>query len=196
MFIRKVYIQMDTLVNLSRYISFILRHRPDTIGLSLDKHGYIDVQDLINGINKNSVFNIDLNILKFIVETDNKKRYSFSEDSTKIRANQGHSVKVDLGLKEVKPPSILYHGTGEKYLESILKEGLKSKSRMYVHLSSDIDTAISVGKRHGEPIVLGIDAERMYKDEYKFYLSENGIFLAESVPVKYINVACIEKQDD
>lgn len=193
MFIRKVYIQMDTLVNLSRYISFILRHRPDTIGLSLDKHGYIDVQDLINGINKNSVFNIDLNILKFIVETDNKKRYSFSEDGTKIRANQGHSVKVDLGLKEVKPPSILYHGTGEKYLESILKEGLKSKSRMYVHLSSDIDTAISVGKRHGEPIVLGIDAERMYKDEYKFYLSENGIFLAESVPVKYINVACIEK---
>lgn len=193
MFIRKVYIQMDTLVNLSRYISFILRHRPDTIGLSLDKHGYIDVQDLINGINKNSVFNIDLNILKFIVETDNKKRYSFSEDGTKIRANQGHSVKVDLGLKEVKPPSILYHGTGEKYLESILKEGLKSKSRMYVHLSSDIDTAINVGKRHGEPIVLGIDAERMYKDEYKFYLSENGIFLAESVPVKYINVACIEK---
>lgn len=87
----------------------------------------------------------------------------------------------------------MYHGTGEKYLESILKEGLKSKSRMYVHLSSDIDTAISVGKRHGEPIVLGIDAERMYKDEYKFYLSENGIFLAESVPVKYINVACIEK---
>lgn len=193
MFIRKVYIQMDTLVNLSRYISFILRHRPDTIGLSLDKHGYIDVQDLINGIKENNDFYIDLDILKFIVETDNKKRYSFSEDGTKIRANQGHSVKVDLGLKEVKPPSILYHGTGEKYLESILKEGLKSKSRMYVHLSSDIDTAISVGKRHGEPIVLGIDAERMYKDEYKFYLSENGIFLAESVPVKYINVACIEK---
>ena len=193
MFIRKVYIQMDTLVNLSRYISFILRHRPDTIGLSLDKHGYIDVQDLINGIKENNDFYIDLDILKFIVETDNKKRYSFSEDGTKIRANQGHSVKVDLGLKEVKPPSILYHGTGEKYLESILKEGLKSKSRMYVHLSSDIDTAISVGKRHGEPIVLGIDAERMYKDEYKFYLSENGIFLAESVPVKYINIACIEK---
>lgn len=193
MFIRKVYIQMDTLVNLSRYISFILRHRPDTIGLSLDKHGYIDVQDLINGIKENNDFYIDLDILKFIVETDNKKRYSFSEDGTKIRANQGHSVKVDLGLKEVKPPSILYHGTGEKYLESILKEGLKSKSRMYVHLFSDIDTAISVGKRHGEPIVLGIDAERMYKDEYKFYLSENGIFLAESVPVKYINVACIEK---
>lgn len=193
MFIRKVYKQMDTLVNLSRYISFILRHRPDTIGLSLDKHGYIDVQDLINGIKGNSDFYIDLDILKFIVETDNKKRYSFSEDGTKIRANQGHSVKVDLGLKEVKPPSVLYHGTGEKYLESILKEGLKSKSRMYVHLSSDIDTAISVGKRHGEPVALGIDAERMYEDEYKFYLSENGIFLTESIPVKYINVACIEK---
>lgn len=184
---------MNTLISLSRYISFILRHRPDAIGLSLDKHGYIDVQNLINGIKENSDFYIDLDILKFIVETDNKKRYSFSEDGTKIRANQGHSVKVDLGLKEVKPPSVLYHGTGEKYLESILKEGLKSKSRMYVHLSSDVDTAISVGKRHGEPIVLDIDAERMYEDEYKFYLSENGIFLAESVPVKYINVACIEK---
>ena len=193
MFIRKVYIQMDTLVNLSRYISFILRHRPDTIGLSLDKHGYIDVQDLINGIKENSDFYIDLDILKFIVETDNKKRYSFSEDGTKIRANQGHSVKVDLGLKEVKPPSVLYHGTGEKYLESILKEGLKSKSRMYVHLSSDIDTAISVGKRHGEPIILNIDTNKMLEDGHKFYLSENGIFLAESVPVKYINVACIEK---
>ena len=193
MFIRKVYIQMDTLVNLSRYISFILRHRPDTIGLSLDKHGYIDVQDLINGINKNSVFNIDLDILKFIVETDNKKRYSFSEDGTKIRANQGHSVKVDLGLKEVKPPSILYHGTGEKYLDSILKEGLKSKSRMYVHLSSDVDTAISVGKRHGEPIILNIDTNKMLEDGHKFYLSENGIFLTESVPVEYLNVVCIEK---
>ena len=96
---------MNTLISLSRYISFILRHRPDAIGLSLDKHGYIDVQNLINGIKENSDFYIDLDILKFIVETDNKKRYSFSEDGTKIRANQGHSVKVDLGLKEVKPPS-------------------------------------------------------------------------------------------
>lgn len=113
---------MDTLVNLSRYISFILRHRPDTIGLSLDKHGYIDVQDLINGIKENSDFYIDLDILKFIVETDNKKRYSFSEDGTKIRANQGHSVKVDLELEEVNPPNTLYHGTGKKYLDSILKE--------------------------------------------------------------------------
>ena len=184
---------MNTLISLSRYISFILRHRPDAIGLSLDKHGYIDVQNLINGIKENSDFYIDLDILKFIVETDNKKRYSFSEDGTKIRANQGHSVKVDLGLKEVKPPSVLYHGTGEKYLESILKEGLKSKSRMYVHLSSDVDTAISVGKRHGEPIILNIDTNKMLEDGHKFYLSENGIFLAESVPVKYINVACIEK---
>ena len=176
------------LVHLSKFISLILRHKPETVGLSLDEHGYVGVDELIDAINNNSDFNIDKHILEFIVNTDNKKRYSFSEDGTKIRANQGHSVKVDLGLKEVKPHDVLYHGTGVKYLNNILIDGLKSKSRMYVHLSSDIDTAIEVGKRHGEPVVLGIDAIRMYEEGYKFYLSENGVWLTDCVPNRFLSI--------
>lgn len=180
---------MGELVSLSKFISLILRHKPETVGLTLDSQGYADVKELIESIKKHSDFYIDEYILKFIVSTDDKKRYSYSENGTKIRANQGHSFKVDLGLKNQEPPKVLYHGTGEKYLESILRQGLKSKSRNHVHLSKDIETAVKVGKRHGKPVVLKVDAGRMYTDGYEFYLSENGVWLTEDVPVEYISIA-------
>ena len=124
--------------------------------------------------------------LEEIVSTDNKQRYSFNEDKTLIRANQGHSIPVDVELEEVTPPDILYHGTGEKFVSSINKLGLIPKSRLYVHLSKDIDTAKNVGKRHGNPIIYSVDCKKMIADGYKFYLSVNGVWLTKEVPIKYL----------
>ncbi len=170
---------------ISKFISLILRHKPETIGISLDSHGWAKVDELVCGIKKEyKDFNFD--ILCEIVRTDKKKRYSFNEDRTKIRANQGHSIKIDLELKSIQPPAILYHGTGEKYASSIDKMGLDKKSRQYVHLSKDIKTARSVGARHGKPIIYVVDSYSMYKDGYVFYLSENGVWLTTEVPVKYL----------
>ena len=173
--------------NLSRYISLILRHKPDTIGLQLDNKGWGSVEGLLNGLNdgKNIVTMKDL---ERIVSEDSKNRYSFNEDKTMIRANQGHSINVDLELKPVKPPKFLYHGTGKKYLKSILENGIIKKSRQYVHLSDDLVTAIDVGRRHGEVSVLRINAEQLYEDGAKFYLSENKVWLCDYVPVEYITV--------
>lgn len=125
-------------------------------------------------------------ILEKIVTTDNKQRYSFNEDKTLIRANQGHSIPVDVELPEKKPPIILYHGTGEKYVRSINEQGLISKSRLYVHLSGDEGTAKMVGSRHGKPVVYEIYASEMYNDGYVFYQSVNGVWLTKSVPAKYM----------
>lgn len=168
----------------SKYISLILRHKPETIGITLDEHGWANVDELILGISKTHTLNMD--VLEEIVRTDEKQRYSFNEDKTLIRANQGHSVQVDVELDEVKPPETLWHGTGEKYVESIDVQGLISKSRLYVHLSKDVDTAIKVGKRHGKPILYKVRALDMYNDGYKFYLSKNGVWLTKEVPVKYL----------
>lgn len=172
------------MIKLSRYLSLILRHKPETIGITLDKHGWANVRELIKGINKTQHFT--MNMLEKIVEEDEKQRYSFNREKTLIRANQGHSIDVDVELKEVEPPDYLFHGTGIKYCSSIDKEGLISKSRLYVHLSKDLTTAINVGSRHGEPIVYLIDSKTMYKDGYKFYLSENGVWLTKNVPLKYL----------
>nr|DAZ52527.1 MAG TPA: RNA 2'-phosphotransferase [Caudoviricetes sp.] len=175
------------LTNLSRYMSLILRHKPEVIEITLDEHGWASVNDLICGIEKNNPgFNMD--ILEQIVKTDNKQRYSFNDDKSLIRANQGHSVNVDVELKEKEPPEYLYHGTGEKYIKSINQDGLIPKSRLYVHLSKDIKTAENVGKRHGKEVVYRIDSRQMYRDGYKFYLSENGVWLTKKVPVKYLEM--------
>lgn len=131
---------------------------------------------------------MDMNILEQIVWTDQKQRYSFNDDKTMIRANQGHSVRVDVGLKELQPPEILYHGTATRFLDSIMADELKPMCRMYVHLSKDIETATNVGKRHGKPVVLEIAAGKMYKDGCKFYLSENGVWLTSHVATSYIRV--------
>lgn len=171
-------------VELGKFISLILRHHPEKIGIKLDKHGWANVEELINGIKAQNI-NIDFNRLNEIVETNNKKRYSFNEDKTKIRANQGHSINVDVELKETIPPIKLYHGTATKYIDSILKKGILHKNRLHVHLSKDIETAIDVGKRHGEPIILEIDTKQMLTDGYKFYLSENGVWLSSDIPTKY-----------
>ena len=169
----------------SKFISLILRHKPETIGISLDEHGWANVAELIEGISKTQY--IDMAKLEEIVDTDNKQRYSFNEDKTLIRANQGHSIPVDVELPEKQPPVILYHGTGEKYVSSIDEQGLIPKSRLYVHLSKDEQTAKMVGSRHGKPVIYEIHAGQMYEDGYIFYLSVNGVWLTKSVPVKYMN---------
>lgn len=171
--------------NLSKFISLILRHKPEAIGITLDEHGYANVEELIEGINKQN-YSIDFDKLKDIVDTDNKQRYSFNDDFTKIRANQGHSIKVDVELEKIIPPTYLYHGTATRFEDSIKNSGLKSMSRMYVHLSKDEETAYNVGKRHGKPKIFKIDTYRMWKDGYIFYISKNGVYLTKSVPVKYL----------
>lgn len=170
---------------LSVFISLILRHKPDTIGISLDEHGWADVDELIDGVN-GSGRRIDMDILEEIVRTDQKGRYSFSPDKTLIRANQGHSIPVDVGLKEQRPPQLLYHGTAERFIPFIMEEGLKPMSRLYVHLSKDIETAKRVGLRHGSPHVLTVRAEDMWEKGNLFYLSENGVWLTKAVMPEYL----------
>jgi len=169
-----------------RFLSLILRHKPDVIGITLDEHGWANVEELIHGIALRQP--CDMAMLEQIVATDNKQRYSFNEDKTKIRANQGHSIPVDVELEALTPPEILYHGTGEKYVSSIEMHGLIPKSRLYVHLSSDFDTALNVGKRHGNPMIYQVDANKMSQDGYTFYRSMNGVWLTKDVPVKYLKI--------
>ena len=162
----------------------VLRHKPDAVGIQLDAHGWAEVSAIVSAFSKMGTFTVAM--LNEIVRDDEKKRYSFSADGTKIRANQGHSVKVDVELKEAVPPEVLYHGTGRKYVESIDKEGLLPRQRLYVHLSSDVLAALKVGKRHGKPFVYEVLAGEMARDGYKFYLSANGVWLTKCVPVKFL----------
>ncbi|MDO4943552.1 MAG: RNA 2'-phosphotransferase [Lachnospiraceae bacterium] len=170
--------------NLSKYMSLILRHKPETIGISLDEHGWADVDELVEGIAKKKRFNRD--ILEEIVRTDNKQRYSFNESKTLIRANQGHSIPVDVELDEVVPPKFLWHGTAEQSVSSINKQGLLSMGRLYVHLSKDEGTALKVGSRHGKPVIYRVKSGKMAKDGHVFYLSKNGVWLTKKVPVEYL----------
>ena len=169
----------------SKFIALILRHKPETIGISLDEHGWANVDELVAGINRTTPF--DLEMLEEIVSTDNKQRYSFNEDKTLIRANQGHSIdSVNPDLIEAIPPDILYHGTAKRFVDSIMQTGITKQSRNLVHLSTDEDTAWKVGKRHGEPVVLVIDAKKMVKDNVKFYLSANNLWFTDIVATEYI----------
>ena len=181
---------MEAYKTISKYISLILRHKPETINISLDEHGWANVDELIAGIAKTQPFTMEM--LEEIVRTDSKQRYSFNDDKTLIRANQGHSIPVDVELPETVPPAILYHGTGSKYTESIDQEGLIPKSRLYVHLSSDYDTAVKVGHRHGKPVVYQVDSGKMAADGYKFFLSVNGVWLTKNVPLEYLQ--CIQRK--
>lgn len=180
--IEGVYMSQNN--GISKYMALILRHKPEEIGIQLDKHGWANVNELIAGIKEKYNFSMDL--LEQIVRGDNKGRYSFNDDKTLIRANQGHSVSVDVELEEAIPPKHLYHGTGEKYTQSIEEIGLIAKSRLYVHLSKDVETAINVGKRHGKPVIYIVDTKQMILDGYKFYLSVNGVWLTKGVPLKYL----------
>lgn len=173
------------LTDTSKFLSLILRHKPETIEIKLDEHGWADVSELISGISKTRPF--DMKMLEEIVRTDSKQRYSFNKDKTLIRANQGHSISVDVELEKKTPPEFLYHGTGEKFVSSIDKEGLLSKSRLYVHLSKDTDTAVKVGSRHGKPVVYRVADGKMADDGYEFFLSVNGVWLTKAVPAEYLS---------
>ena len=169
----------------SKFLSLILRHKPETIGISLDENGWAEVSEILEGINREGQ-RINMAILEEIVETNNKKRFCFNEDKTKIRANQGHSIEVDVELSPTTPPPVLYHGTADRFYESIARDGLQKRSRNHVHLSADTETAVNVGKRHGSPIVLKIDTEAMLTGGAVFYLSKNNIWLTDNVPAKFL----------
>lgn len=172
--------------NESRKISYLLRHNPED--LEMDKEGWVDTMALLEKLN------LDMEHLMEIVENNDKNRFSFNEDWTKIRANQGHSAKLGLNItfKEVQFPSTYYHGTEFLVKNSILKHGLQARNRAYVHLSKDVNTAVNVGNRHtkrGDAVmVLEIDGNQMKRDGYKIYESENGVILVDDVPPKYIKM--------
>ena len=170
--------------SLSKFIAKILRHEPEIIGITLDSHGWAKVSDLIDGIS--NIHPIDIEILREIVSNDRKGRYSFSDDGKYIRANQGHSVNVDVGLEEQEPPEILYHGTSQDTAQIIKAEGLKPMTRLYVHLSNDYDTAMKTGRRKGKPFVFTVRAGKMFMDGHKFFVSENGVWQVKFVPPQYL----------
>lgn len=170
---------MDRTKN-GRYIAYLLRHRPDAAGLTLDEHGWAKTEELLAGTA------LTMEELEKIVRTDEKQRYSFNADKTRIRANQGHSIQVDVELTEKKPPAVLFHGTAVRFRESIEAQGLLPGKRLYVHLSPDVETALKVGKRHGKPMVYRVDAGRMYGDGVVFYQSENGVWLTKTVSPEYL----------
>ena len=173
--------------HISKFLSLVLRHKPETIGIQLDQNGWTDISELIDKSNKYGI-QFDREILKHIVATNSKKRFAVNDKFDKIRASQGHSIEIELGYKNQKPPEILFHGTSEKSVESILEKGLEKQNRQHVHLSSDIDTATKVGQRHGKPIVFLVLAEKMYGDNFEFFISENGVWLTENVPTKYLKI--------
>lgn len=175
---------MQDLKTLSRFLSLILRHKPEVIGITLDEHGWADVPQLIEGIRRTRPF--DRETLEEIVRTDSKQRYSFSEDHALIRANQGHSIPVDVELEPLAPPEFLWHGTGEKFTASIEAEGLTRKSRLYVHLSGDPETAKSVGARHGRPVVYRVRTGEMARQGFVFFRSVNGVWLTHHVPAVFL----------
>lgn len=173
-------------MRISKFISLILRHKPEEIGLTLDEYGYVNVSDLIEGLNRKD-YKVTISDLERIVAEDNKQRYSFNKNKTKIKANQGHSIDVNLELQSIEPPKVLYHGTATRFSDSIYKEGIKKQGRQYVHLSADVETAAKVGKRHGELVIFKVNSQQMYRDGYKFFLSENKVWLTDYVPIKYFS---------
>lgn len=171
----------------SKFLSFILRHDPGSIGLVLDTQGWADVDDLIARATA-SGRHLDRATLEGIVAANDKKRFTLSADGRRIRAAQGHSVEVDLGLEGAVPPSPLYHGTATRFLDSIMSDGLKPGSRQKVHLSAELATARAVGQRHGKPVVLLVDAARMHAEGHAFWRAENGVWLTDAVPPRFLQV--------
>ncbi len=174
---------------ISKFLSFVLRHKPEVIGLALNEQGWANLDELINkGNESGEINNLDRLLIQEVVNTSDKKRFVISDDGQSIRANQGHSVNVDLQLKQVTPPEFLYHGTATRFLGNILDEGLKPQERQHVHLSTDIKIATDVGQRYGKPVILTIKALLMHEQGFVFYLSENGVWLTEQVPHHYLEI--------
>ncbi|MBE1159908.1 RNA 2'-phosphotransferase [Dyella sp. 7MK23] len=174
-----------TLVSKSKFLSLVLRHQPESIGLMLDPNGWADVQELVRLANAHGN-RITFDDIRIIVSLSEKQRFALDPSGLRIRANQGHSVKVDLELSPLQPPEILYHGTATRFLPSIHQSGLLKGARHHVHLSRDADTANAVGRRHGQPVILTILAEDMWRSGQMFYQSDNGVWLTDHVPVSWI----------
>ncbi len=175
----------NRMIRISKFLSLVLRHKPETIGRTLDRAGWTSVAELLQACEYHG-WPISFEELQAVVAHNDKKRFSFSEDGRLIRANQGHSLEVELGYHPLEPPEILYHGTTERFLPSIKEKGLLKGKRHHVHLSPDIATATKVGARRGQPLVLQIKSGQMHQDGYIFYQSANGVWLTEHVPVVYI----------
>jgi putative RNA 2'-phosphotransferase len=174
-----------SLVKASKFLSLVLRHDPGSIGITLDEAGWVEVDALLAAARRSGVV-LDRPTLDRIVADNGKKRFAFSDDGTRIRASQGHSVAVDLGLAPQAPPEILFHGTATRSVDSIRQSGLRPGSRTHVHLSRDEETAVAVGQRHGKPVVLRIAAGEMHRAGHELVVSENGVWLARAVPVEFI----------
>jgi putative RNA 2'-phosphotransferase len=173
------------LITVSKFLAKHLRHTPDALGLTLQPGGWVSV-DAFLAASARASFPITYDELLECVETNDKQRFAFDDTGDLIRANQGHSVEVDLHLEERPPPPVLYHGTVERFLASIVAEGLKKGKRHHVHLSKDVDTARKVGARRGQPVVLRVDAGTMHAEGFSFFLSVNGVWLTDSVPPRYL----------
>jgi putative RNA 2'-phosphotransferase len=170
----------------SKFLSYVLRHHPELINLNLDENGWANVDKLITKSKRDSYEGFTFEELDEIVQTNEKKRFAFNEDKTRIRASQGHSIEINLALIPQRPPEFLYHGTAHSNIESILEKGIEKRNRQHVHLSQDKETATKVGMRHGKPIILTIRTGKMFEDGIEFYLSENDVWLTDFVDAKYI----------
>ncbi len=177
---------MKDLKHLSKFLSLVLRHKPEEIGITMDANGWVNVDELIEKCHSKG-WQMTFETLDELVSTNDKQRFAFSDDYSFIRANQGHSVNVDLQLKPQDPLAFLYHGTVEKFVAAIRTHGLQKMQRQHVHLSKDVETAIKVGSRRGKPVILKVRAGDMHADGYSFFLSENGVWLCDQVPSKYID---------
>lgn len=173
------------LVKISKFLSLVLRHKPSTVGLTLDPGGWVQVDELLAAANNTGV-PLNKDVLRQVVEQNDKQRFSLSADGSKIRANQGHSIPVNLDLEPVFPPEFLFHGTATRFLKSIQKQGLLPKGRNQVHLSPDKPTATKVGQRHGKPVVLTVQSGQMHESGFTFYRSANGVWLTDKVPVEFL----------
>lgn len=176
---------MDRRTRTSKFLSYILRHHPKEIGLTLDAGGWADVETLVASARRHGR-PLDRALVEEVVRHDSKERFSLSRDGAKIRANYGHSVDVDLGIEASVPPEELYHGTAARFTDAIRREGLRPGSRQYVHLSPDAETARAVGARHGRPVVLTIRSRELHTRGQCFYRAEGGTWLTDRVPVSHI----------
>lgn len=172
-------------IQLSKFLSFVLRHKPDAIGLTLDPQGWAHIDELIAKGNAAGT-QFDRDDLLLVVERSDKQRFSISTDNLRIRAAQGHSVNIELGLMPQEPPAVLYHGTATRFIESILAAGLQPQSRQQVHLSADEATARLVGQPHGKPVIFEVDTSRMRAQGFKFYRADNGVWLTDQVPAEFL----------
>ena len=173
------------LISTSKFLSLVLRHHPETIGISLDEQGWVEIDDLLAAANRSGK-KLTRRLLDRVVRENDKQRFAISSDGTRIRANQGHSVEVDLGLQPAQPPELLYHGTVARFMDSIRSSGLERGSRQYVHLSPDVETARKVGQRRGRPVILAVESGRMWQDGHTFYQAENGVWLTDAVLPEYL----------